>query len=642
MNNKGKRFRSLATRISAGIILFGTLVFVTVLGANYFLSRNLLEEYIGELARATASSTVREIETVFTTVATNADSLASVVTKADINEPQIHDAIKAFLKTNADIFGMTVALEPHVLHENIGEFSPYYYREQEAYGYANLADNSYRYLEWDWYRQPKSNRKPVWTEPYLDEGGGNVLMTTYATPIWRRDDNRFAGVATADISLGWLQKLVDNIHIGETGFGMIISEADIIVAHPDKQRNMLKLKSTLEAEFIRDYWDVYTSSKSASHATYFHAPCRHKSGDCWVAIEPLLDTGWKIVIVIPESELVSDIMILTLKITALAVIGLIILVMVILSVTHRLTSPLARLASVTKDIGEGRLNIKLPRPQRNDEIGELTNDFRLMRDSLEEHIDRLQETTAKKQKLESEIEIAKDIQMSMVPGGGTVSITEATYQLYALLRPARSVGGDLYYFQQDDNKLHFIIGDVSDKGVPAALFMAKAVTLYAGALNDGLTPGNTFTHMNQALAQNNDACMFVTALCGTLDLDSGELTIANAGHMNPLYKTSDTSGELPVEGSLALGLMDDVEYPNITHQLAPGSHLLMYTDGISEAFNPAREQYEEERLLAFVSNCPETKAESLGTATMQDVEAFVNGADQSDDITLMVIQYDNA
>ena len=172
--------------------------------------------------------------------------------------------------------------------------------------------------------------------------------------------------------------------------------------------------------------------------------------------------------------------------------------------------------------------------------------------------------------------------------------------------------------------------------------MAKTVTLYAGALSDGLTPGDTFTHMNQALARNNDACMFVTALCGTLDIDTGELTIANAGHMNPIYKTVDACGELPVDGNLALGLMDDVEYPNITHQLKPGTRLLMYTDGISEAFNPAREQYEEERLLAFVSNCSESSAESLGTAVMQDLEAFVNDADQSDDITLMVIQYGNA
>ena len=636
---KNKRFRSLATRLSFGIIIIGTAVFITVLAANYFLSRNLLEEYVGDLARTTAASTVKEIETVFSSVATSADSLASIVTRAGISEQQIHDSIRAFLKINPDIYGMTVALEPNILHKDIGKFSPYYYRDDNKLSYSDLAADDYRYLIWDWYNTPKSTGKAVWTEPYFDEGGGNALMTTYATPLKVGDDSKFAGVATADIALGWLQQLIEDIHLGETGFGLIVSKEDTIVAHPDKSRKMKKLKSTLDPDFIENYWDIYLKSKQAHTATYFHAPCRHKTGDCWIAIKPLLDTGWKVVIVIPESELISDIMLLTGEIALVAITGLLILVLIIVSITRKMIYPLGRLARVTADIGSGNLDIKLPAAVRNDEIGALTNDFRSMRDSLQTHIEQLRETTAKQQKLESEIEIAKGIQMSMVPGGGTVSIKEHSYQLYSLLRPARSVGGDLYYFQQDGNKLHFIIGDVSDKGVPAALFMAKTVTLYSGALNDDLSPGDTFTHMNNALCQNNDACMFVTALCGSLDLDTGELIMANAGHMHPIQKTQNTSGELIVDGALALGLMEDIEYPNVIHTLDPHTSLLMYTDGISEAFNPAREQYEEERLLAFVAKEKEISAEALGTSSLADVEKFVATAEQSDDITLMVIHY---
>jgi sigma-B regulation protein RsbU (phosphoserine phosphatase) len=464
-------------------------------------------------------------------------------------------------------------------------------------------------------------------------------MTTYSTPLLVGSESQFAGVATADISLDWLQRLVEAIHILETGFGLIVSLEDTIVAHPDASRVMKKLKSTMDSDFINNYWDIYLQSKQAHQATYFHAPCRHKAGDCWIAIKPLLDTGWKVVIVIPESELVSDIMLLTGEIAVIAVVGLIILVLVIVSLTRNMVNPLGRLARVTADIGSGNLDTKLPAPARNDEIGALTIDFRDMRDSLKEHITRLKETTAKQQKLESEIQIARGIQMSMVPGGGTVSLKEPGYQLYSILRPARSVGGDLYYFQQEAGKLHFIVGDVSDKGVPAALFMAKTVTLYTGALNDDLSPGDTFSRMNHALSQNNDACMFVTALCGTLDLDTGELIMANAGHMHPLQKTRSNSGELLVDGGMALGLMEDIEYPNVVHKLAPQTSLLMYTDGISEAFNPAGEQYEDERLLALVAQATNTSAEALGTSTLADVERFVDTAEQSDDITLMVIHY---
>jgi sigma-B regulation protein RsbU (phosphoserine phosphatase) len=420
---------------------------------------------------------------------------------------------------------------------------------------------------------------------------------------------------------------------------LIVSKQDTIIAHPDKSRKMKKLKSTLNSEFVDNFWDVYLKSKQANQATYFHAPCHRSTGDCWIAVKPLLDTGWKVVIVIPEAELDSDIMLLTGEIALAAVAGLLVLVLIIVSITRNMINPLGRLARVTADIGSGNLDIKLPPPQRNDEIGALTNDFRSMRDSLQTHIEQLKETTAKQQKLESEIQIAKGIQMSMVPGGGTLSIKESSYDLYSILRPARSVGGDLYYIQHEANKLHFIIGDVSDKGVPAALFMAKTVTLYTGALDDDLSPGETFTHMNHALCQNNDACMFVTALCGTLDLDTGQLVMANAGHMHPVQKTQNTSAELIVDGALALGLMEKVEYPDVIHTLGAETSLFMYTDGISEAFNPAGEQYEEQRLLAFIDRSKDLSAEALGSSSLAEVEKFVESAEQSDDITLMVIHY---
>ena len=637
LNNK--RFRSLATRLSLGIIFLGTAVFITVLTANYLLSRSLLEEYVSHLARSTAASTVREIATVFSSTASAADSLATIVTRADINEEQIKGSIRALMKTNQDIFGMTVALEPHVLHQDIGEFSPYFFRDNGGVGYADLAAEDYRYLLWDWYNLPKATSRPVWTEPYYDEGGGNALMTTYATPLKRRNDGLFAGVATADIALDWLQQLTENTRILDTGFGLIVSKQDIVVAHPDSSRVMKKLKSMLKSDFIENYWDVYLQSKEAHAATYFNAPCRHTRGDCWIAIEPLLDTGWKVVIVIPESELIADIILLTGEIALLAVLGLSILVLAVVATTRKLIHPLGRLARVTADIGNGNLDISLPEPERNDEIGALTNDFRSMRDALRSYIDRLRETTAKQQKLESEIQIARGIQMSMVPGGGTVSIREPGYELYSVLRPARSVGGDLYYFKHSSGMLHFIIGDVSDKGVPAALFMAKTVTLYTGALGDALSPGGILARMNQSLAQNNDACMFVTALCGALDLETGRLVMANAGHMHPVQKTAGTSGELMVDGGIALGLTEEAEYPEAVFELAPQTSLLMYTDGISEAFNADGDQYEEQRLLALVGNMKELSAKALGNSTLADVDEFVGSAEQSDDITLMVIHY---
>jgi len=635
-NSDNNRFRSLAAHLSLWIISLGAVIFIAVLSANYFLSRFLLEDYVSDLAKTTTSSTVRKIETIFNTVSSNADSLASVVSTSALTESQIHQAIKAFLDTNTDIFGMTVALEPHTLIDSLGDFSPYYYSKDNNLAYSDLAANNYNYKTWNWYSEPKKLNAAVWTEPYFDEGGGNVLMTTYSTPVYLPDNKTFAGIATADIELGWLDEIVKEIKIGKTGFGFILSKNDTVIAHPDNSLNMKKLDET---EVRPENWKKYLESKTKSSTVYLYTPCSHRDGHCWIAIETLGNTGWKVVIILPEQELISEINALTIKISIIAVSGLLILLVVVIFITRHLTTPLGKLATATKDIGAGHLDTELPEAVRKDEIGALTDDFSSMRSALKTYIAEIQETTAKQQKLESEIQIATDIQMSMLPGGGNTSIKQDAYQIFALLRPARSVGGDLYYYQQSDEILHFIIGDVSDKGVPAALFMAKTITLYTRALKDELSPGQTFTMMNDILAQNNDACMFVTALCGSINLDTGAIVMSNAGHMNPVMNVPEYSGEHEVKGATALGLMEGVDYPDIEFQLKHNTSLVMYTDGISEAHDTSNNQYTDEKLIELVAGINTDDSEKAGNIIIKSVDDFAAGTEQFDDITLLIIHY---
>ena len=631
---QSRRFQSLASRLSLWIISLGALIFIAVLSTNYFLSRLLLEDYVEDIAQTTASSTVRKIETLFNTVSANADSLAAVISTSNVSEKQIHQTIKAFLNTNTAIYGMTVALEPNTLITSLGDFSPYYYRKNSNIAFADLADSSYQYKKRDWYTKPKSLNSPVWSEPYLDEGGGDVLMTTYSTPIYLDDKKSFAGVATADIRLSWLDEIVKGIHIGQSGYGFILSKNDVVIAHPDKT---IDLKPVNENEVRPENWQKYIESKKQSSTVYLRALCYQSDDYCWLAIETLGDTGWKVVIALPEKELISDINTLTIKISIIAVAGLGILLFIVMFVTRHLTNPLGKLATATQDIGAGQLDIELPKTAHNDEIGVLTDDFNSMRIALKDYIAEIQETTAKQQKLESEIQIAKDIQMSMIPGAGNVSIKNKNHQLFALLRPARTVGGDLYYYQQDEEILHFIIGDVSDKGIPAALFMAKTITLYTRALKDNLSPGETFTMMNDILAKNNDACMFVTALCGNINLNDGTVTMANAGHMHPIVKNPNKTDEVEVNGEIALGLMESVIYSDAQFQLDNNASLVMYTDGISEAHNKQGEQYTDEKLIELISTFDEASTDMIGNSIINSVDDFAVGTEQFDDITLLII-----
>ena len=535
---------------------------------------------------------------------------------------------------------MTVALEPQSLIDSLGDFSPYYYKKGDKLVYENLATDSYDYKNQSWYTEPKKLNAYQWSDPYFDEGGGNVQMITYSTPIYTPDTKTFAGIATADIKLKWLDKIVDDIKIGKSGYGYIVSRNDIVIAHPDKSLNMKNLADIVSDNIKPEDWQIYLDSKKTSSSVSLKVPCPYQEGDCRIAIESLANTGWKVIVVLPEQDHVSEINTLTRHISYIAVAGIIILLVVIIFITRRLTNPLANLALATKDIGAGNLDIKLPEPTRHDEIGALTEDFSTMRSALKTYIKEVQSATAKQQKLESEIQIAKDIQMSMIPGYGTASIKNDVFQLYALLRPARTVGGDLYYFQQSDEVLHFILGDVSDKGVPAALFMAKTVTLYTRALRDELSPGQTLTMMNDILAQNNDACMFVTTLCGTINLKTGSVVMSNAGHMDPIIQDANNTREHEVEGATALGLMDGVDYPDIEFQLEHNTSMIMYTDGISEAHDIDSNQYSDERLIELITNTDTSNSEETGNKIISSVDKFAGEAEQFDDITILIIRYE--
>ena len=636
---KTDNYQSLASRLSRWIIPLGALILITVLSTNYFLSRLLLDDYVENLTRATASSTVHKIETIFNAVATSADSLSSIVSTSDITNKQIHQTIKAFINTNSSIFGMTVALEPHTLMESLGDYSPYYYRNESKLAFSDLAVKNYNYQTRPWYSKAKQVNAPVWSEPYFDEGGGNVQMITYSTPIYLPDSKTFAGIATADIKLRWLDEIIKEMKIGDSGYGLILSRDDVVVAHSEKATNLLKITKD---EVDPDKWQHYIDSKTKTSDVHFISSCPEWSdkGDCRFSIKALSNSGWKVVIVLPEKELTAKINSLTTKISILAVAGLVILFIAVVFITRYLTKPLGKLASATKDIGAGYLDTEIPEPVREDEIGSLTDDFSSMRNALKIYIGEVQIATAKQQKLESEIQIAKDIQMSMIPGSGNAFIKNDGFQLFALLRPARSVGGDLYYFQQSDEILHFILGDVSDKGVPAALFMAKTVTLYTRALRDELSPGQTFTMMNDILAQNNDACMFVTALCGTLNLKTGSMVMANAGHMDPIIQKTQNTREHEVQGATALGLMENVDYPDTTFQLDHQASIIMYTDGITEAHDKNSEQYSDEKLVDLITHIDTRSSEKTGNTIIKSVDDFAGEAEQFDDITLLIIRYE--
>jgi len=245
-----------------------------------------------------------------------------------------------------------------------------------------------------------------------------------------------------------------------------------------------------------------------------------------------------------------------------------------------------------------------------------------------------------RQRLEAELSVAGRIQESMLPARQLSDSRGLGFQLSTYLQAAREVGGDLFdYFYLGDGRLCFTLGDVSDKGVPAALFMVQVCTLFRTLGPAGTDPAGLLGLMNEQLCQDNSACMFVTMICGVFCMDTGELVLSSAGHEPPvLIESSGGARALEFEGGPALGLCEGAAFENFETTLGPGQSLLLYTDGVTEACNGSLEQFGEARLFDVLASRCELLPQKLTEQIRQNLLEFVQDAEASDDITLLALR----
>jgi len=396
--------------------------------------------------------------------------------------------------------------------------------------------------------------------------------------------------------------------------------------------------------------------------------CKLDNGERYIAYAPITFTkesgsaSWSLGIVMPVDEIIAPALTTKSNITSDTestgnyineqiykvrniLIGIFVAMILVVSwiaykLSKMITKPILDLDKGAQIIGSGNLDYRLE-VKTGDEIEDLANTFNKMTDNLKIYINDLKETTAAKERIESELKVATQIQASMLPRIFPAFPDKKEFNIFATMEPAKEVGGDFYdFFLINENKLCFLIGDVSGKGVPASLFMVISKTLLkTEALRDH-SPDDILFQVNNMLYPDNDNNFFVTIFCVILDIKTGEVQFANAGHNPPLICRDGGDFEfLKVPNDFVLGPMPDTEFEPGKLILEPNDVIFLYTDGVTEAMNPESQLFSDKRLIQCLSKMKEKGIQDIIHGVRTEVATFAQGAPQSDDITLLALKF---
>ncbi len=495
---------------------------------------------------------------------------------------------RRIVEENPNFAGCCIAMVPNYYPEKGRLFEPYTLRRGEVIETFQLASEE----EHDYSKNPNfilaaENDSSFWSEPYHDEDDPNVTLITYTFPIYDSYGD-MAAVVGIDLNTEWIGKLLNSRHMFPSSYNLLLSgEGRLIYT----LKGMTKYKDVDQImDLINDSTAKHTVGASGRVTIFSFVDWEdHTKGSVYYST-PNSIHPWRIAVVNYDDEVFGSLIKMQWRNLLLTLVGLLILAFII---------------------------------QRS-----------------AKNLAKLQQANLEREHIDSELNIARNIQMSMLPKSDETALRDDC-NIVGLLEPAKLVGGDLYSYLIRDEKLFFCIGDVSGKGVPAALVMAVANALFRSVSAHESNPARIMQALNEIGCQRNEQNMFVTSIIGVLDLPTGKLRYCNAGHEKPFVIGKEVK-PLPAKPHLPLGVMDDVIYTAQETLLQPGESLFLYTDGLTEAMNESHELFGVKRIEKGLQDCIKNESiapEKLIQTMTNRVNAFVDGAEQSDDLTLLAIQY---
>ena len=572
----------LKVNTSLAIIIAAAVLLEIISAVQYYYMHSLLAEELEY--RAESELTTKAI------IVKNSLNMSEVSLRGHIRDikrnlsrpDSVFKAAEWVLRTHPNVVGCGVAFVPNYYPEKGRLFEPYAYRENDEIKTMQAAGEKHDYTKSGFYKEGIAAKGSLWTDPYVDDIF-KIPMVSYTVPLWDKD-HKTIGIFALDIPIRLLGDTLNYRHIYHSSYDILLTADGDFIAGP-REDHVRRKDVEQVINIINDSTFTTTLSKSGrSQIATFYSPDDNKKGYIFFANfkgQP----RWKIAVVCYDDEVYGKLRTMRLGIGLLMLAGLVILSLMIL------------------------------RFARNDR--------------------KLQTANLAKERIDSELRIASDIQMQMLPGQSS-QIKRDDIDICASLVPARAVGGDIFDYFIRDEKLFFCIGDVSGKGVPSAMVMAVVHSLFRMACSHENNPARVMQTINETSCEGNESNMFVTMFVGVLDLPTGRLRYCNAGHDRPVIVGADA---LPAKANLPVGVFADFVYEMQETVLTDGSTLFLYTDGLTEAKNRERQMFGVERVMDVLNGCADLKPAQLLEKMEREVHAFVEDAEQSDDLTMLAIHY---
>jgi len=634
--------KSLASRIVFYVLVFCIFLFIISLLLFYFFSKKSIKEITYENAVATTQKTAFKTEQVLQTTEKILQNWKWQLENCPFSDDSIMAFTQAIVRSNPEILGCAIAFEPGYFPGRGRYFSPYTYRDNDSVKSVILGSSDFEYFVMDWYQIPATIGEPYWAEPYYDTGGSDALITTYSVPFYKNAQTggkEFSGIITIDLDLAWLTEIVSSVRILETGYASVISRNGTFVTHPNLDLIMNQTIFSYAFELGSPELREIGRDMQVGNSGFVSVSLNNIN---WIiSYTPLPTSKWALAVVFPKAEMYAPLMKITIVLVILIIIGLSLLTYIITKIVARQVAPLGLFARSAHEVAEGNFDAPLPEVKTEDEMNDLYQSFVKMQKDLKIYIENLKETTSAKEKIESELRIAREIQMGMVPKIFPPFPEIKEIDLYAMLEPAKEVGGDLYdFFMVDEGHLCIAIGDVSGKGVPASLFMAVTRTLLRSVAPKQRSPKFIVDSLNKSLAQGNESNMFVTFFLGIVNIHTGQLKYVNAGHNPPVRISVAGKPEmLEITSDIPIGLFAGHDYTEKEIIMSVSEQLFLYTDGVTEAENCRQELYSEKRLMKCLSEAEVTEPQNTIRLIAADVRDHVQANQQSDDLTMLSVIY---